>query len=202
MQNFAVSRGIRNVVHFTRLTNLSSILQHGIVPRQTLVNTQMAFDHNDAWRHDGYLQASCFTIGWPNYKMFFPLRCENPDVKWAVIECSPSVLWEKQCIFSPENAASHTARSVGEAQRVDVTGITAMFAEVVGKPTRAEIGLADFHPTNPQAEVLVCDVVEPRYFLRIHIQDGDARREFSSAYAHVEFTWGWEGARFDYSHWR
>lgn len=99
MQNFVATRSIRNIVHFTRLSNLASIIANGIVPRSTLVAKNLLFEYNDAYRHDGYLNASCFTIGWPNYKMFYPIRCSNPDVNWAVIECSPAILWEKPCIF-------------------------------------------------------------------------------------------------------
>lgn len=202
MQNFVAARGIRKLLHFTRLDNLPSILQHGIVPRTELIARNIEFEFNDADRHDGYLHASCFTIGWPNYKMFYPLRCDNPDVKWAVIECVPAILWEKPCIFSAENAASTAARQIAAAQRAGVPGIAAMYAEVPGKPTRAEIRLPMDLPTNPQAEVLVCDVVEPAFIQRVHIKDPASRALYAGAYPGMRFDAGWEGARSDYTHWR
>ncbi|TCW87140.1 DUF4433 domain-containing protein [Burkholderia sp. SRS-46] len=202
MQNFVATRGIANVVHFTRLSNLASIIANGIVPRSTLVAKNWLFEYNDAYRHDGYLNASCFTIGWPNYKMFYPIRCNNPDVDWAVIECSPAILWEKPCIFSAQNAASNAARLVPLEQRTGLPGITGIFAEIPGKPTRAEMGLHGSLPTNPQAEVLVCDIVEPRYFVRVHVEDWASRNKLAAEYHPLPFTTGWEGPRSDHHHWK
>ncbi|MEM5387886.1 DarT ssDNA thymidine ADP-ribosyltransferase family protein [Paraburkholderia phymatum] len=202
MQNFVTQRGIRNLLHFTRLNNLPSILQHGIIPRSVLTDRHLQFEFNDAYRYDGHLHATCFTIGWPNYKMFWPLRCDNPGVEWAVIECAPAILWEKPCVFSAENAASNAARQIDAALRTGVPGITAMYAEVLGKPTRADMRLPTDYPTNPQAEVLVCDVVEPTYFRRIHIEDAAARTLYAGTYPGMRFDTGWEGPRMDYPHWR
>ncbi len=203
MRNFVASRGIHNLMHFTRLENLPAILQNGIVPRNTLVAGQMPFTFNDAHRYDGYLNASCFTISWPNYKMFFPLRRDHPDVKWAVIECNASILWQKPCIFSATNAASNVARGIGLDLRTGVPGIEAMFAEVPGKPTRAEMRLPANFPTDPQAEVLVCDVVEPQYFVRVHVEDALERAGFAGAHPGVNFVYaGYERSRFDYQYWR
>ncbi len=137
MQTFVATRGIPSLLHFTRLANLPAILANGIVPRHTLIEGGVPFEHNDEIRLDGHQDASCFTIGWPNYKMFYTARCNNPGVKWAVIECSSSILWEKDCIFSAENAASGTARAVPDVVRRGVPGISAMYAETIGKPTRA-----------------------------------------------------------------
>ncbi|KGC96461.1 hypothetical protein DP49_1178 [Burkholderia pseudomallei] len=202
MQNFLKARDIDQVVHFTRLANLPSILQQGIIPRDTLVLRDIRFEFNDGYRHDGYLNASCFTLSWPNYKMFYAARCEHQDVKWAVIECAPSVLWEKPCIFSAENAASGAARSVDAAQRTGVPGIEAMFAEVADKPTRTQMRLPNWYPTNPQAEVLVCDVVEPTYFVRVHIADATERQQYANRFPQFAYTTGWEGARSDWQHWK
>jgi len=202
MQTFVATRGIPSLLHFTRLANLPAILANGIMPRHTLIEGGVPFEHNDEIRLDGHQDASCFTIGWPNYKMFYTARCNNPGVKWAVIECSSSILWEKDCIFSAENAASGTARAVPDVVRRGVLGIRAMYAETVGKPTRAEMGLPAHFPTNPQAEVLVFGVVEPRYFLHVHIDDWQSRQAFAAAHATLSFRGGWEGPRADYQHWR
>ncbi|WP_321905614.1 DarT ssDNA thymidine ADP-ribosyltransferase family protein [Paraburkholderia tropica] len=202
MRNFVAVRGIRNLLHFTQISNLPSILQHGIVPRRSLEAAQAPFKFNDFYRYDGYLNASCFTIGWPNYKMFYPLRLADPAVKWAVIECRPDILWDKHCIFSATNAASGIARAIGEVQRTGVPGIAAMFAEAPGKPTREQMRLRHDFPTDPQAEVLVCDVVEPAYFVRVHVHDTAERAALAGAYPMVNFDTGWEGYRSDFEHWR
>ncbi|OJB33239.1 hypothetical protein BGV56_18720 [Burkholderia ubonensis] len=202
MQNFVAQQGIEKLLHFTQLANVPSIIANGVVPRQVLENRGAPFQFNDAYRIDGYRGASSFSISWPNYKMFWGARQDRPGVHWAVIECEASVLWDKDCVFCVENAASNAVRAVPIDQRKGVPGIQALFGEVLGKPTRAEMGHPLHYPTNPQAEVLVFGIVEPRYINAIHVQDTASRNALSAQYPGIRFCTGWENARRDYHHWR
>ncbi|WP_186130646.1 DarT ssDNA thymidine ADP-ribosyltransferase family protein [Burkholderia gladioli] len=203
MKKFIEQRGIRSVVHFTRLENLPSILEHGIVPRSILEEEDRQFEFNDTVRLDGYSNASSFSLSWPNYKMFYQLRKleENAGAKWAVIDCSAKVLLEKECLFSAHNAASAEAHGVGEAARRGLPGLAAMFEEREGKPSREEMRLYPREPTDPQAEVLVFDIVEPEYFDEINILSAISRQDFEKRYPGFKFRGGWESPRQDYKHW-
>ncbi|WP_186038463.1 DarT ssDNA thymidine ADP-ribosyltransferase family protein [Burkholderia gladioli] len=204
MKKFIEQRDIRSVVHFTRLENLPSILEHGIVPRSLLDDDGRDFLFNDTIRKDGYTHASSFSLSWPNYKMFYQLRIrpENAGAKWAVIDCSTAVLLEKECIFSAYNAATVEARAVDEEARRGLPGLAAMFEEREGKPSREEMRLDPSEPTDPQAEVLVLDIVEPKYFDRICIYDMTSKLDFAKRYPKFTFVDGWEHPRSDHKHWK
>jgi hypothetical protein len=72
VQEYVAEREIDCLVHFTRASNLDSILQRGLLPRDILM-VEGYNDFNDQYRHDG-TNAVCLSIGFPNYKMFFSLR--------------------------------------------------------------------------------------------------------------------------------
>jgi len=94
------------LVHFTRTTNLPSIFQHGIVPRGHLTAGQVEAQTNDELRLDCQLGANCLSVAFPNAKMLWKLRQENPGSNWVVLIISRTILWEMPCAFCAYNAAA------------------------------------------------------------------------------------------------
>ena len=76
IQQVIENRQIKGLVHFTRLENLVSILHNGIVPRSYLFDDNIPITGmvNDALRLDGKQHGSCFSISFPNWKMFYSYR--------------------------------------------------------------------------------------------------------------------------------
>ncbi len=163
------AREIKFLFHFTQLSNLENILERGILTRVQIIEQALNCAVNDELRLDGHPNATCCSIGFPNYKMFWPLRNkpENAEVKWVVIGLSPNILLEKDCVFCPTNAASNeiTCRDVNDFK--GAAALESMFAEVEGKPTRLQMNLPDTYTTNPQAEVLVFNCIEQRYIIGV-----------------------------------
>jgi hypothetical protein len=209
MRNYDVqkeveSRGIKLLLHFTKLQNLASILKSGIVPRQSLESGGVEFLYCDESRLDREISASCLSICHPNYKMFYNLRMRDAQQQWVVVACKPAVLWEKDCAFCVENAAGNSVTSIPIAQRKGVEAFNAIFAPVDGKPLRTAIKLPDACPTNPQAEVLVFDVIEPEYFIGVgcnstSLTDQLKRDHPMFAFAHMPALFS---ARIDFQHWK
>lgn len=156
-------RKIKNVWHFTRLSNLESILLEGLLPRSKLNERDKPPDFNDPYRHDKQINAICCSISFPNYKMLYSLRSNNPNIEWVILSIQPSVLWEKDCAFCIENAASSLVTCIPLSQRKDTEAFNKLFENAEGKPNRDSINLPDSYPTNPQAEVLIFGHVEPEY---------------------------------------
>jgi len=69
-------REIEYVFHFTRIDNLDSILNYGILGRTQLENRAISFQYNDEYRIDRQVSAICCSIGHPNYRMFYPYKKE------------------------------------------------------------------------------------------------------------------------------
>lgn len=204
MDNAVKQRNISWLYHFTRLENLSSILADGIVPREVLEANNAEVKYNDGMRLDGQRGASCFSIGHPNYKMFYRLRQEDKKQEWIVIACKKEVLWLKDCAFCHENAASNNVTAIPIQDRKGIAAFEKLFASVDGKPAREEIKLHKSYPTNPQAEVLIFDVVEPKYIIGAFCQSTARANELKKIYQ-AKYQFVYKALPFsyrsDYEHW-
>ncbi|NKX20923.1 DUF4433 domain-containing protein [Alteromonadaceae bacterium A_SAG2] len=170
MRRAVEARGIRYLVHFTRFENLQSILVSGLKPRSVLELEQSPTIYNDAFRGDDRKWANCLSIDHPNYKMFYSLRMNTVNQHWVVVVFKPSILWELDCLFTTENAATNAMSSKSDEELSGVQAFESMFLEVEGKASRSTVGLHPYEPTNPQAEVLVSNTIPPSYVLGVATQ--------------------------------
>lgn len=204
MREAVERKGIKNLWHFTRIENTKSILLNGIVPRSLHDEKAIITTYNDPYRLDGFISANCLSISYPNYKMFYRLRYENPGSEWVVMAIDPCILWGKKCAFCHDNAASSCVRAIPVQNRMGQTAFENLFSPVEGKPTRDELGLPDRFTTNPQAEVLVFDTIEPSYIKGIVVDSSknEARIKQISDGKTVAFRKEHFSPRDDYEHWR
>jgi hypothetical protein len=178
IEQIVVQREIKQLVHFTRIENLESIMQHGIVPIADAAEKQIAPAVNDQARFDGRTNASCLSITFPNYLMFFKYRQENPDVNWIVLGVDPSVLWLKNCAFCRYNAAdARISTQLLEALQTPAS-LSGMFDEIEGLAPRQEHRLKTSDTTDVQAEVLVFDVIEPQYIFAAAFNNRETMNNF------------------------
>lgn len=203
MQNEVKNRGINYLWHFTKIENLDSILSNGLTPRRTLEAQSANVGYNDQYRLDGHKDANCLSLGHPNYKMFYSLRCQNSAQEWVVIAIKPEILWIKDCAFCHENAASNSVTSIPIQQRKGLAAFSKMFDAVAGKPDRPTLKLPDDCPTNPQAEILAFGVIEPEYIIGAITPTKAIETDLKSKYPNFEFLYhrAHYSARLDYEHW-
>lgn len=201
IQEYAVERGIKCLMHFTRSTNLDSILERGLIPRDTLLNEGF-IDFNDQYRFDG-THAICLSIGFPNYKMFWRLRQENQDVDWVILGIHPAALWALTCAFCVTNAASSSVTSVPFGQRIGLEAFQAMYADYPPK-YREILGISDDFPTNPQAEVLMIEGVPRDYILGVIVLSKAKQVELQAKYPGLQVVINarYFSYRQDYGHWK
>lgn len=155
IEEFVKDRGIKSLFHFTRLDNLRSIIEHGFLTREQCAAKGIEAAVNDHQRYDG-TGALCATISFPNYKLFYRLRCDHPNVEWVVLELDASLLWRTKCAFSNTNAGDGSVFNIPIAQRLGLGALQAMFADY-GNVRREALKIPDHYTTNPQAEVLLLD---------------------------------------------
>lgn len=163
IQRICTERKIETLVHFTRIQNLSSILQRGLLGRRVLENQSYDIrpQYNDLYRIDGYKEAICLSISFPNYQMFY--RYSNSDRQnWVVLLLRASLLWNLDCAFCQENAASNSVTQIPIEVRKESNALQQMFSDYRGID-REKLRIPDNYPTHPQAEVLVFERIEPRY---------------------------------------
>ena len=182
IQTFCIARGIHNVVHFTRLENMSGILQDGIIPRSNLESKGVHFVFNDDLRIDGHKNAVCLSISFPNYRMFYPHRQANKTTTWIVLLIRAEVLWELDCAFCWTNAASNDIRHLDVTMLKDSCYLEKMFADQCEstKIKRADCAIPICYPTNPQAEVLAFSGIPISYVTAGYINDQASLDRFLS----------------------
>lgn len=157
---------------------------------------------NDAFRNDGQ-DATCLSVEWPNYKLFYSFRQRDTGRRWALIAIQHSVLWEKRVCFNTTNAADNAMSSQAFAARQGLAKFLELFGDCSGK-VRAALQLTDNLPTNPQAEVLCLDTIEPTYFHGVLLDDLATYNAYKLKYPNCEFMHhaAYFSYRTDWSHWK
>ena len=170
-----IARDIRELFHFTRIENASSILDQGLKGRATLNAGGAAYVYSDELRLDGQPDSISVSISWPNYRMFYKKRQEDISKQWVVFKLDPAVMWEKRCFFCMSNAASAAVAQGDIESKLGFHGFDSLFDDIPGDVDRHASGLPDRFPTNPQAEVLVLESIEPRWIREVHVETREAR---------------------------
>jgi hypothetical protein len=176
IRSLVEDKSIPFLVHFTRTRNLPSIFAHGIVPRSKLGKGVKAHT-NDELRLDNQLGANCLSIAFPNAKMLYKLRQDNPGANWVVLVVSRSILWEMPCAFCPHNAADNVVTSQPIENFKTAAALGRLYEPVAGID-RAVQKLKDFDPTDVQAEVLVFGTIPVEKIIGAAFQRGAMRDQY------------------------
>lgn len=182
IKDFIESRNINSLVHFTKLENLPSILQNGLISREQLDSECIDYLFNDEYRMDGKYNSICLSISFPNYRMFYKYSNLNRD-KWCIIFLDPSILYEKDCLFCIENAASTNETNRSDSEKKGINGLKKLFEDI---PYRNKVQLPSHFTTNSQAEVLVLENIEPKYIQCICVNHSDVKFNYED-YSDFEF---------------
>lgn len=151
-------RDIVNCVHITTAKNLLSILSNGICSKAYLEDNNIEYDCADDKLINRTEDAVSISITFPNYKMFYKLRCENEKVEWVVLLLDVQQVLSLDCAFCYTNASSNEIFNIPLELRKTYEAFELMFSERKGHPySRKDMGLRPNEPTDPQAEVLVFD---------------------------------------------
>lgn len=181
IQAVVTNRDIPYLVHFTRVENLPSILRNGLRPRGLLNDlTNEVTLVNDAIRADGKIGYNCLSVSFPNCSMFWRCRIdengERDNTDWVVLLISKRVLFDKNCLFYPINAATNSVSSLPINKFNNAIALEAMFAE--GR----DHWLQNHDPTDVQAEVMVEGVIEPEYFGYCLFENQELKDRYNSLF--------------------
>lgn len=175
IRGFATEREVPGLIHFTRASNLASIMQHGIYPIARAEAAGLQPEINDAARWDGHRDGTSVSIAFPNSSMFYKLRQDNPEVDWVVLLLRKEILWEKPCAFCRYNAADGRIAGQPIDQLMTRAAFEGMYEHIDGHPSREDQRLKNFDPTDVQAEVLVFDVIEPHHIIKVAFESATVR---------------------------
>lgn len=167
-------------MHFTRLENLDNILRNGIIPRSDMKDEFIKensgkYIYNDHHRLDGKCGYSCLSIGFPNHLMFYKLRIDNPNSKWAVIGLSTEILLNYDCLFYPCNAARRDVSHQDISNYQGAKAFDAMFQNDLN------------YPQDVQAEVMVKGIIEPKYIRGCAFSEQEYVDKYKAVYPNLKF---------------
>lgn len=169
-------RKIDVLCHFTRLENLNGILRNGLLPRRTLSERYMPFYAVDPYRRDDCPEAVCLSISFPNYMLFYSKRVsyfkhqQVPHSQWVVLLLNVRILWEQECEFCQQNAASNLAKEIPRSERREPEALEKMFSDF-DDVSRFDLNIPRNYPTHPQAEVLAFGPIPAVYIREVHFFD-------------------------------
>lgn len=152
-------RGIEELVHFTNATNLPSILDQGLLSREYLDYYFIDYSYNDSYRMDSVKNSVSLSVTSPNYKMFYKLRCANPNTHWAIILLNAIDVLKLDCAFCYTNAANSYITNIPIDDRKTTRAFESMFMDELFGNKRSDIGLELYETTDPQAEILVMETI-------------------------------------------
>ena len=162
--NFFEERNVKYLVHFTHRNNLKNILKFGLIPRayleETVIKIALSPIFTDNWRLDGVKEASCLSVSFPNYKMFYSRSNNNQD-NWAVILFDLDVVTRHMGEFASSNLASSGTNPIR-----GIRGAEQMFSN---PSLREQLNLPSHYTTDPQAEVLEYSVIPPAWIKEVHL---------------------------------
>jgi len=212
IREFAEKLGIPCLVHFTRWENLDGIVQNGLCPKILLEDLPYDVTINDEMRLDGHEDSVSLSIAFPNYKMFYRYRSNTQSRGWAVIAIHPSVLWEYECAFCKHNAADSRISRVDIDSLKTIEAFKDMYKEdqtretrlnrlkelnapdllieneqrLINESSRSFNKLEAYDPTDPQAEVLIFDIVSPDKITAVVFESSRLLNEFKEKYPNIK----------------
>lgn len=159
------------LLHATRVENLRSILENGLVPISHAKFSDLQSPQiNDTTRSSH--GANCLSVGWPNTKT---LATWGPIGSFAIIEVERAVLLRKAWFSFPTNSSSKEcldAYAQNPAAFCGVDALANLFLNSVVTNTGREINRESLGtpiglPNDPQAEVVIDEVIEPWWFTKV-----------------------------------
>lgn len=156
IQAIAQARGIEQLLHFTLLENLPSIVEHGLLSRAELVNRQLDAYAVDEFRLDGQPEGLSVSIERPNWRMLKSMMARSQGSQWVCLGLSADLLWTHACRFCWRNASSTAMRE----HRGWCEGPWA-FKRMFDGSTEQRNGLEPCDPTFEDAEVQVLEPIAP-----------------------------------------
>lgn len=207
IQQFVREQQISDLVHFTHLSNLENISRHGLISRaelEQLPQESRPYFPDDE-RIDGQRNAICLSVSFPNYRMFYRYRLQEPE-GWVVIVLKPEILWELNCAFCLENAASNNVRFVPITERKQFSAFESMFTDY-SEIEREKLNIPINYPTHPQAEVLAFDPIPVSYFKAVQFPSFKSLEKWKAIqenHSMISFVYNVQyfQPRSDWPHWK
>lgn len=171
---------VKYLVHFTRMENLFSIIEHGILSIQTLDTMKLPYINNDFGRYDNRKDCSCFSVEFPNDLLLKSFQRRQSNCSWIIFLIDVFVLISSE---TEKQFCIHNAASKGISEKIKFNQLRTseefrkMFSERIAFNKRDGEHTIDrninksYLATSNQAEILIKGSVDRNYIKGIITQN-------------------------------
>lgn len=167
-------RKITQLLHFTRIENLYSIIEKGLVPVNKQIENSIIAARNDTKRMENHKECTSLSIEFPNYKMLYMLKENNEGTKWVILGLKPELLVSEnhKKYFCYTNAASLLPKVELDISLRWSTKFEKMFEDPLvyedGVEKERSNLIPDNFTTDPQAEILVDGLINNGFIKNVY----------------------------------
>jgi len=166
-------QGIGDVLHFTQLKNLPTILQYGLMSYTECDALKEIVYASDAAR---FCDRSVSVTVSSFYPKMFEFKRKREDGPWVVLALEPRLLWELECNFYPRNLGTKEMKYCRKKPN-NGYAFDRMFEDCapcgvqIGEGYREKIGLPRHLTTHPDAEIQVMEKIPAEWITGAWVED-------------------------------
>lgn len=186
IREYAEELGIPYLLHFTHISNLEGVMDKGLLSREKVDESEDDIHTNDEGRFDGRKNTVSLSIAHPNDRMFYKYR--EIDEDWCVIALSRKVLWELDCLFFKNNAATAEMSCLKDSELSTIESFKGMYEEQAGLDSREDQCLEPYDPTDKEAEILVFDHIPLEYIGAVVLSNRLVKKKYKELLSGVQIA--------------
>lgn len=186
IKSYAKQLDIPYLLHFTHISNLTGIMDKGLLSRESVESLGDGIHINDEGRYDGRKKTISLSIAHPNDRMFYKYREKDED--WCIIALKRKVLWSLDCLFFKSNAAGGEISHLDDKELSTIDAFKGMYLERDDLDSRKEQCLKSYDPTDKEAEILVYDHISPEYIGAVVLSNRQVKKKYKDLLADVQIA--------------
>jgi hypothetical protein len=185
LERFLNARAIKQLFHFTSISNLPSLMEFGFLGREEMQIKGISFTPSDNLREEPIVDGICFSISKPNQYMMLNKISSGKNLVLLSLKNPFEILRNRVFIASPGNFGKSNIKLRFQNWPEEFVGGEGLSRVFLNTDLRGKYGLALNEPTDARAEIVILDPIPWDFVEIIYSPPG---REYASQDLVREFT--------------
>lgn len=162
---FLAARNITQLFHFTSISNLESIIAHGLMGKETLEKEKITYSVSDQFRAEPILDGVCLSLSRPNHYMASKKIELGHELVLLELRGLDTLLSEFNYISVPGNFGSSILKEKLIQWPEEFIGSKGLLNLFLADEVRSKYKIPQHEPTDLQSEIIFFDPI-PRGFIK------------------------------------